>query len=76
MRIDKSKNDCSGCGACALKCPKKAISMQPDEMGFMYPIVDDGLCVDCGLCVKVCNFSDVLFQKYRIIHLVQQRYLK
>lgn len=58
MRIDKSKNDCSGCGACALKCPKKAISMQPDEMGFMYPIVDDGLCVDCGLCVKVCNFSE------------------
>lgn len=58
MRIDKSKNDCSGCGACALKCPKKAISMQPDEMGFMYPIVDDVLCVDCGLCVKVCNFSE------------------
>ena len=58
MRIDKNKHDCSGCGACALKCPKKAISMQPDEMGFMYPIIDDGLCVDCGLCVKVCNFSE------------------
>lgn len=58
MRIDKNKHDCSGCTACAMKCPQIAISMLPDEMGFMYPIVDDSLCVDCGLCVKVCNFSD------------------
>lgn len=32
--------------------------MIPDSMGFKYPVVDMGLCVDCGLCDKVCPFND------------------
>ena len=27
-------------------------------MGFLYPVVDKGKCVDCGLCEKVCAFND------------------
>ena len=28
--------------------------MQPDEEGFAYPHVDESLCVNCGLCERVC----------------------
>lgn len=45
---------CCGCSACANKCAKGAIKMQPNEEGFMHPIVDYGLCVDCGACENVC----------------------
>lgn len=51
---DKSK--CCGCTACASICPHKAITMIPDGMGFLYPVVDDEKCTDCGLCEKVCAF--------------------
>lgn len=47
-------NLCSGCAACYAVCPRKAISMQPDEEGFAYPHIDESLCVNCGLCERVC----------------------
>ena len=28
--------------------------MQPDAEGFLYPVVDASLCIECGLCEKVC----------------------
>ena len=31
--------------------------MQPDAMGFLYPVVDMSKCVDCGLCEEVCAFN-------------------
>lgn len=54
--IDKS--DCSGCTACESICPKEAIILKPDAMGFLYPEINADLCVDCGLCDKVCAFND------------------
>lgn len=45
---------CCGCGACANKCPKQAISMQPNHEGFLHPVVDVEMCVECGTCEKVC----------------------
>lgn len=53
------KEDCNGCGACALRCPKKAIKMLEDEEGFLYPIVDEKKCVDCGLCKKICSNNPI-----------------
>ena len=52
---DPSK--CCGCTACQAVCPKDAIIMKPDALGFLYPQVDADKCVDCGLCEKVCDFS-------------------
>lgn len=46
--------ECVGCGACLSACGKKAITMQPDTLGFNYPIINQKLCIDCGLCSKVC----------------------
>lgn len=50
------KSQCCGCTACYAVCPHGAISMIPDDLGFMYPQVDSSRCVDCGLCDKVCAF--------------------
>lgn len=54
----KDKADCCGCTACASICPKDAINMEPDTLGFKYPKVDLNKCIDCGLCEKVCAFND------------------
>lgn len=45
---------CCGCTACANICPKNCITMAPDEEGFLYPETDRDLCINCGLCEKVC----------------------
>jgi len=50
----KNKVDCCGCAACSQACNKNAILMQQDKKGFSYPVVDKDLCVNCGLCEKVC----------------------
>lgn len=52
----ENRNQCCGCSACADACPHRAIQMAPDGMGFLYPAVDKDLCVDCGICDRVCAF--------------------
>lgn len=48
------ENLCCGCGGCEQICPVHCISMEPDEMGFPYPHVDEERCIGCGQCEKVC----------------------
>ena len=50
----KEKNNCCGCSACVQICPKQCISMAADNEGFLYPQVNSAICIDCGLCEKVC----------------------
>lgn len=52
------KSQCCGCTACASICGHNAITMQPDGMGFLYPVVDKDKCVECGMCERVCAFND------------------
>ena len=54
----KNKVDCCGCNACGDICAKHAISFETDNEGFWYPKVDQTLCVDCGLCDKVCPIQN------------------
>ena len=54
--IDKSK--CCGCGACACICNVKAIKMESDEQGFLYPNIDLNKCVCCNKCNSVCPISN------------------
>ena len=50
----QDKKLCCGCTACAAICEHKAISMQEDSEGFLFPVLDNDLCVNCGLCNKIC----------------------
>lgn len=54
----KDKALCCGCTACASICPKEAITMVPDVLGFKYPEVDTSKCIECGLCEKICSFNE------------------
>lgn len=58
MEIFTDKNECCGCTACKNACPKNAITMQTDDEGFLYPVIDDALCVNCGICKNVCAFQN------------------
>lgn len=48
-------NKCTGCAACANKCPRHCISMSEDNiLGHYKPVIDSDKCVDCGVCRTVC----------------------
>ncbi len=51
------KSLCCGCGACSVVCPKGAIEMVADDEGFLFPQVDEALCVGCLMCERVCAFK-------------------
>ena len=54
MISNLEKNACCGCGNCASVCPSKAIKMDTDEVGFVFPYINTDLCSECGLCLKKC----------------------
>lgn len=54
MSINKIGNKCCGCFACRSVCHFGAIKTTRSFDGFLYPVVDDSLCTNCGLCEKVC----------------------
>jgi coenzyme F420-reducing hydrogenase beta subunit len=46
--------ECTGCAACAQCCPKKAIAMKEDAEGFFFPEINQDLCIECGICQRLC----------------------
>ena len=55
--LTPSKEECCGCKACANACSQDAISFLPDEYGFAYPHIDADKCIECGTCLKACDFK-------------------
>lgn len=47
-------NKCTGCGSCMSVCPKDCISMSEDDNGFLYPHINNDVCVNCNLCKNRC----------------------
>lgn len=64
-----NKENCCGCSACHHICPRNAITMEPDKEGFLYPSINQDLCIDCKMCITVCpllkvgNTKEVAFPK-------------
>ena len=61
-----NKENCCGCTACVNICSHSAISMQPDQLGFWYPVINKEKCVQCGLCQKVCAFNKDYFKELNL----------
>lgn len=55
-----SKENCCGCEACVNICPKNAITMKSFELGIEFPVIDNNLCIGCGMCEKVCQYKNTL----------------
>ncbi len=45
---------CTGCTCCQAICSQDAISMKPDDNGFLFPEIDYLRCINCGQCVSHC----------------------
>lgn len=52
--IRGARLSCFGCGVCENTCPVHAIKMRGDGMGFLYPEVDENVCISCGKCLREC----------------------
>lgn len=46
--------NCVGCCGCEVACPVDAIKMIRKKDGFLYPSVDENICILCGKCLRVC----------------------
>ena len=64
---------CLGCGACAASCPKKAIILKINDIGFLVPDINKELCVNCNICHNVCKkvFSNSLLKPSQKLFLAQ-----
>ncbi|MBN1484590.1 MAG: 4Fe-4S binding protein [Chloroflexia bacterium] len=47
---------CTGCMACLRKCPQNAISGEKKQVH----VIDQSLCIKCGVCRDVCKFDAVV----------------
>lgn len=57
MILFNNKEECFGCGACANSCPRNAITMVADGKGFLYPEINESLCVNCMVCKLSCQIQ-------------------
>lgn len=52
--MEKITKNCTGCRSCEQSCPKHCIKMVRDDEGFIVPRIDHNICIDCGICHKIC----------------------
>lgn len=45
---------CTGCTSCLNSCNHDALTMQANDEGFKYPVINQDLCIECGRCVQRC----------------------
>ncbi len=50
---------CAGCQECVIRCPSKALSMDPEHW---VAVAQDDLCVGCRQCERTCPFSAIVVE--------------
>ena len=64
MNIICDLSDCTACFACLNACKQDAISFTPNDLGALYPTINQERCINCERCRKVCpTINPPLFQK-------------
>jgi coenzyme F420-reducing hydrogenase beta subunit len=48
------KEECCGCHSCYAICPLHCIDMIYDREGFIYPKINNNICINCGTCERAC----------------------
>lgn len=77
-RVTLREERCIGCTQCSLACPNASCTMidgpvvadreHPNKKG-LYPQVDVGRCMYCGLCEEVCPTDAIFLDKeFRMTH--------
>ena len=52
--VYREEKNCSGCGYCVHICTKKAISLKENTDGYIFPVINQDQCINCGICRKTC----------------------
>lgn len=60
MKILDNIDDCTGCSACMNVCPQQCIKMCQNSEGFLYPQIDNDICINCNLCKKTCPINNIV----------------
>lgn len=58
--IFERKEECCGCSACCMICPREAIVMKMDEEGFYYPEIQSDKCIGCKKCINICPIKKAI----------------
>ena len=70
IEVYDKKEKCCGCGLCKYICPKSAIKMKEDEVGFLYPVIDSTRCINCKACKKYVHIRKIaLIQLRKVMQL-------
>lgn len=56
--VTNKKEECCGCSACQQICNVNAISIIPDEEGFLFPIKNKDICT-----VFTTNYSSIFYKQ-------------
>jgi coenzyme F420-reducing hydrogenase beta subunit len=71
---NREDKKCCGCRACEQICPKRAIPMQKNAEGFLYPVLDEATCIKCGLCENACPMMNrPAGERIRAVYAVQHK---
>ena len=53
--------NCTGCGLCAVVCPKSCLKIKLNKDGFYKPVLADSqACTRCNLCDRICPKGEIV----------------